>query len=112
MIREEAAIAPVRNEFVACGLAMLNSSDAQVRHGGVPVHEIRPAAWLPTFTTEVEHLLAHPTMTIERALQTTLDMLSEERSHPDWRTARQSLGALVIAAAPAKRLRLAVQAAT
>jgi hypothetical protein len=81
-------VAPVRNETVACGLAMLNSMDAQVRH------------------------LGEPTITIERALQTTFDMLSEKRAHPDWRTARRSLGALVTAASPAKRLRLAVQAAT
>jgi hypothetical protein len=105
------AVAPVRNETVACGLAMLNSMDAQVRQCGVAVHEPRSAAWVPIFTTEVKRLLAHPTMTIERALQTTLDMLSEKRAHPDWRTARQSLGGLVIAAPPAKRLRLAMQAA-
>jgi Bifunctional DNA primase/polymerase, N-terminal/Primase C terminal 2 (PriCT-2) len=106
------AVAPVRNETVACGLALLNSTDAQVRQCGVAVHEIRPAAWLPIFTTEVECLLSHPTLTIERALQTTLDMLSEKRVHPDWRAARRSLGGLVIAAPPAKRLRLAMQAAT
>jgi hypothetical protein len=106
------ALAPVKNETVACGLALLNSMDSQVRQGGVAVHEIRPAAWLPIFTTEVERLLAHPTMSIERALQTTFNMLSEKRAHPSLRAARQSLGALVLAAPPAKRLRLAVQAAT
>jgi hypothetical protein len=92
MIREQAAIAPVRNEFVACGLAMLNSMDAQVRQCGLAVHEPRSAAWVPIFTTEVERLLAHPTITIERALQTTLDMLSEKRAHPDWRSGSRSAG--------------------
>jgi bifunctional DNA primase/polymerase-like protein/primase-like protein len=112
VVTKSAVHAPVWNETVACAPALLNSMDFLVWNPSEAVHEIDPATWLPIFTAEVKRLLAHPTMTIECAMQTALDMLSEMRAHPDWRAARQSLAALVLAAPPVKRLRRAVQAAS